>query len=128
MLCTHCNKDTLTAAMRFCPECGKEIADAGNSGDGDNSTDGVRSSPQVVRPRRSPLSPHLSLLNLLCPGVAQIVFGQVAKGIAFVVVAVLALPTLGFVNLILCIVSTIDGYCIGSKLRRGLSVKKWEFF
>ena len=130
MLCAHCNKGTLTAAMRFCPECGKEIAGAGDSRGGDNPTEGVRSSSQgTVSPRRSPHSPHLSLLNLLLPGVAQIVFGQVVKGVAFIVFdIVLAVVTIGVLHGIFAIFAVIDGYCIGSKLRRGLSVGQWEFF
>jgi TM2 domain-containing membrane protein YozV len=69
----------------------------------------------------------LALLNVLLPGVAQIVFGQIAKGILMLLLHFVTFATV-VIPLIIIVLSVIDGYKVGSKLRRTGAVGPWEFF
>ena len=95
------------AGLQFCTTCGRAITAGGT-------------------PITSP-SPHLALLNVLLPGVAQIVFGQIAKGILMLLLHFVTFATV-VIPLIIIVLSVIDGYKVGSKLRRTGAVGPWEFF
>jgi len=94
--------------LQFCTTCGKPVARLD------------------VAPLQSP-SPNLALLNILLPGVAQIVFGQVVKGLIMLGLAVVTSPTF-FTPFIIMVLAVIDGYKVGGKLRRTGVVGPWEFF
>lgn len=116
--CPACGSP-LKEGLKFCTGCGKPVpAPAGvTAGAGAGWSPATRPSP----------SPHLALLNLIIPGIGQLTFGQVKKGILFIVLFIISLPTvLG--PLIVSIISLIDGYQVGSKLRRTGAVGEWEFF
>lgn len=92
-----------------------------------------------VYPSNPPRSPHLAWLNLLTPGLAQIVYGKTGLGIVGVFMtqvlgALTRIPnqTLVFMGavgyLVLLIVSIIDAYKTGLTLRRGKPVSKWRLF
>ncbi len=92
-----------------------------------------------VYPSNPPRSPHLAWLNLLTPGLAQIVFGKTGLGIVGVLVtqvlsAVSRVPntTLIFICVVgyfsLLIGSIVDAYKTGLTLRRGKPVSKWGLF
>ena len=66
-------------------------------------------------------------MNLLLPGMCQIVHGQVAKGLAILVVGIFAYAAI-IPGLIVAAVSTADAYMVGSALRKGKPMGKWRFF
>lgn len=72
-------------------------------------------------------SPHWALLGLVLPGIAHLIFGQVGKGILYIGIYLVTLPTV-FGPLIMVCLSIIDAYKVGFKLRRVGSVGKWELF
>ena len=83
--------------------------------------------PKFIYPSNPPQSKWLSLLNLLLPGVTNVVYGQVGKGIALIVASVLlAVTVIGY--LALMVATTIDAYQIGVVLESGRPVSKWAFF
>lgn len=77
--------------------------------------------------RNPPLSPFYSLIGFFLPGLPQIIYGQIGKGLAMLVLAML-LSTTGPGILIMAFVSLIDGYKVGVKLKSGKPVRPWEFF
>lgn len=104
--CSGCSLARQTG-LRFCTTCGRPVPAAGT----------VPLSP----------SPNLALLNLFLPGVAQIVFGQVAKGLLLLVLSFVTFPTI-VIPLLIVVLAVIDGYKVGSRLRRTGAVGPWEFF
>jgi hypothetical protein len=88
----------------------------------------------LVYPTNPPRSPNLAWLSLLGPGLAQIVFGKTYMGISGIVTFNLifvlsafweSLPILYF---LLLIVTIVDGYMTGNRLKEGFPVGKWQFF
>lgn len=134
MKCIKCGKE-IAEATRFCPECG--------TASGSQSAQPV-SPPQLgtatgtrdqytknkmVYPRNPPLSPYFCWLNLLLGGLAQIIYGQAAKGLVLAVATIIAgvvIPILG--NLTVCAISIVDAYMVGKALKSGKSIGKWQFF
>lgn len=95
--------------------------------------------PTKVYPANPPRSPHLAWLNLLTPGLAQIVYGKTGLGIVGVIVTqVLSvmsrLPsgTIVFLCVVcylgLLISSIVDAYKTGRALGYGKPVGKWQIF
>jgi hypothetical protein len=85
--------------------------------------------PNVVYPSVTPKSPHLTWLNLLLIGLPQMIYGQVGKGLSLLAAAVvLAIVTAGLSALPFVIATIIDGYMVGSVLKSGRPVGKWQFF
>lgn len=91
----------------------------------------------LVYPTNPPRSPHMTWLNLLGPGLAQIVFGKTPMGITGIITMnVIQIITtvapdaaiLGILILPLWIVSIVDGYMTGNRLKEGTPVGKWQFF
>lgn len=90
----------------------------------------------LVYPTNPPRSPHMAWLNLLGPGLAQIVFGKTPMGITGIItVNVLQIisvaPQTEFLGILifpLWIVSIVDGYMTGNRLKEGTPVGKWQFF
>ena len=95
-------------ALSFCTTCGRKVEFPGGR---------AVSSP----------SPNLALLNILVPGIAQMAFGQVAKGIVILVSCLVTSWTVA-IPIVVMIVSVIDGFKVGQKLRRTGVVAPWEFF
>ena len=125
----------------FCPKCGTQAPDAGrfcaacgqplNATSSERLTVGAPSSspPQLVYPRNPPLSPHLCWVNIVFGGLAQIIHGQVAKGLVLLVAMMIAYATVPVVgNIPICIISIIDAYMVGKTLRAGQPVQKWQWF
>jgi hypothetical protein len=81
----------------------------------------------LIYPRNPPLSPHLAWLTLLIPGLPQLIFGQVGKGIVIFIVACVLLPT-GIGPLLVALVALIDAYLVGRALQSGKAISKWQFF
>ena len=132
MFCTECGKPNLESAQ-FCTDCGKSLNGGASAHAGpQNGSAGTRdqTSPRdCVYPRNPPLSPHICWVNIVLGGLAQIIYGQVAKGIVLLIATFAfgaLLPVFG--NVTVCIVSIIDAYMVGAALRNGRAVRKWQFF
>ena len=143
MYCNHCGKP-VAEGSRFCSECGTPLGEAqepiGSTPVADiqantsNITDtriGTRDeykAGKLVYPRNPPLSPHLCWVNFFLVGLAQIIHSQVAKGFALIGITII----LGFIffpaALVLSLVSILDAFLVGWKLKRGKPVGKWQFF
>ena len=133
MQCRSCNKE-LKQHARFCAECGAPVplepqSAPTSAGHGAVGTRDQSKRSDLIHPKNPPLSPHLCWLNILLGGLAQIMYGQVGKGLAIFGVIILSnviLPVL----LALCIgiASIIDAYMVGAYLKKGKSVSKWQFF
>jgi TM2 domain-containing membrane protein YozV len=125
MKCPSCgNANSETA--RFCIRCGTPIGtvSTGNSGTRDDLA-----SSDFVYPRNPPLSVHICWLNLFLGGAAQMIHGQVAKGLAILgamILSNLMLPAI--LAIAINIASVIDAYNLGKTLKSGKAVKKWDFF
>jgi TM2 domain-containing membrane protein YozV len=115
MICPHC-KAQIADGLPYCSNCGKPL-----SGQQPRSND-----PNLVYPKNPPLSPYLAVLNILIPGAAQLVYGQVAKGIV-TFIAVYGLLAFG-IGVILYFVSIVDAYMVGNCLKNGKPVGQWQFF
>ena len=92
-----------------------------------------------IYPSNPPRSPHLAWLNLLGPGLAQVVYGKTGLGVAAIVLTNMisffiyfSIPLLttfcGIAYLGLLITSIVDGYRTAVALRNGLAVGKWKLF
>jgi hypothetical protein len=94
------------------------------------TTTNVQTAPtDLVYPKNPPLSPHICWINLIVAGLAQLIHGQVVKGIALFA----ACWTLGWIipvvgNLSIVVVSLIDGYMVGKALKMGKTLTKWQWF
>jgi hypothetical protein len=90
-----------------------------------NKGEGERD-PNLVYPSTPPKSPHFCWLNIIAGGIAQIIFGQVAKGVTLFVATILLL----FVEMwwVVNIISIIDAYMVGKVLQSGRPVGQWKFF
>jgi hypothetical protein len=120
--CRQCGKPNLKTA-RFCAACGDPFQPLGKVESA--STD----RKALIYPRNPPLSPHLAWLNLALTGIAQIVHGQVAKGILLAIATFTLAVIIPFVGgLAVCILSIIDAYMVGRALRAGRTLRKWQWF
>ncbi len=143
MYCNHCGKQVV-AGSRFCSECGTPLGEtktaqssqtitdtaAGTSSISD-TTIGTRDefkTSKLVYPRNPPLSPHLCWVNFFLVGLAQMIHGQVAKGFTIIGVTILVGLIFFPATLVLSLITILDAFLVGWKLKRGKPVGKWQFF
>ena len=113
---------------RYCPKCGAMLSSGtavpsapyGGSG-------GSASNQSLVYPRNPPLSPYVCLVNLLLPGVAQMIHGQAGKGIVWVILWFVSWSTLGILTIPVIIASVVDAYRVGRALKSGRAIGQWEW-
>lgn len=118
--CPQC-ATSLNVGVRFCPKCGVAAQGTPPAAHGDAST--------MVYPRNPPLSPHVCWLNIILSGTAQMLHGQIAKGIFFAIVSIIAFFFgMGFGGLVVCFISIVDAYKVGKVLKSGRPVNKWEWW
>lgn len=137
MLCPKCGQENADTT-NFCSKCGsalkgqasqQEVSAPQGAGTRDQCSTDV-----LVYPRNPPLSPHLCWLNLIWPGIAQMVHGQIAKGVCLVVALPISLSIAAalwiffLLPMMVVILSTIDAYKVGKTLEAGKPVGKWEWF
>jgi hypothetical protein len=118
MVCTKCGHDN-TSEAAFCGKCGTVLSRS-------PSPDPTQRDATKVYPSNPPKSPHLAWLNLLIPGLSQILMEQTIKGIVLLVSSVVLYVT--GVGILIQIASIVDGYMIGAALKSGRPVGQWEFF
>lgn len=132
MYCTSCGKQNSDTA-RFCTECGTSVSGSSSAQpETKNPRAGTRDrDPAVglINPRNPPLSPNICWLNILIAGLAQMVHGQIGKGLLITFVVPLILFNLPLALGLACLtLSIIDAYKLGVVLQRGQAVGKWQFF
>ena len=132
MFCPKCNKE-IADGSSFCPECGERTLVTNNStNDLHNSAAGTRdqnNTSKLVHPKNPPLTPHLCWINLLLSGLAQMIYGQIAKGIfllAITIISNLFLPII--LALVIGGISIVDAYMVGKALKNGAHLTKWAWF
>ena len=108
----------------FCTRCGATLAGTPTTGTRD---DQVRLGA-LVYPRNPPLSPHLCWVNIAVSGLAQIIYGQTAKGVTLLVVTLASNLILPFLlAMLIGAFSIYDAWRVGRALQKGRTVGKWEF-
>lgn len=143
MYCPKCGKEN-TLDAKFCPDCGADLqSKVIPKGEGRPVTSNVAGTrdqqkpSELVYPRNPPLSPHLCWLNIVLQGLAQMIYGQVAKGVTILVsvlVGFAILPNLlsegwFWIAVIAAYAFTInDAYKVGLALKMGKPVGKWDWF
>jgi TM2 domain-containing membrane protein YozV len=133
MKCRDCHIE-LKGHARFCSECGAPVPleppttskaiSLGAVGTRDQSKQS-----DLIYPPKTPLSPHLCWLNLLLAGLAQIIYGQVGKGLTIlgaVIISNFIIPVLPALSIV--ILSIVDAYQVGAYLKQGKPVGKWQIF
>jgi len=122
MICPHC-KTQIADGLPFCSNCGKQTSVTVSPQQNQNNANRTG----LIFPKNPPLSPYLAALNLLFPGIAQLVYGQVAKGVVLFIASIVLLPIAG-IGLIVLIAAVVDAYMVGIYLQGGRPVGQWQFF
>ena len=132
MFCSKCGKE-LVEGTRFCGECGTQF---GPSGQPEKPTNekavGTRDQGRksgTIYPGNRARTPHLCWLNLLVAGLAQMIHGQIAKGLVILALAIfsnLVLPVI--LALFIIVASIVDAFMVGRTLKKGIPVGKWAWF
>jgi len=118
--CPQCS-NPMMAGTRFCPKCGT----AAQGIPAPNQSDAAN----LVYPRNPPLSVHLCWLNIVLSGTAQIIYGQVGKGIFLAVLSlVVFFFSFGIGSFLICFISLSDAYRVGQVLKSGKPVGKWAWW
>lgn len=133
MYCSSCGKG-IPDGSAFCPECGTQLNGTMPSTQQEyrqsqSSAQGTRDQTRtdLIYPKNPPVSPHVSLLALIQPGIPHVIYGQVAKGLLLTVAFWLSIPT-GIGPLIILVGALVDAYKIGNALKLGRTVGKWQVF
>lgn len=136
MQCSQCGHDNLPQA-KFCAKCGAPVAASRVSspsvpppppspGPPPVPPPGQPPSGKLIYPSNPPQSPHLAWINILIPGLSQILMGQTAKGIVLLVSSYVLLVV--GIGALVWLASIIDGYLVGQVLQSGRPVGEWQFF
>jgi hypothetical protein len=136
MFCSKCGNE-IAENSRFCTSCGAQAQiSTGGAPRGFDTSVGTRDqgrmqsgSSDLIYPKNPPLSPHLCWLNLVIGGLAQMIYGQAAKGCVILIAAIASnfvLPLL--LAAAIGVASIVDAYRVGKKLAAGEAVGKWEWF
>lgn len=122
--CPYCGKSVKKDARR-CPHCTFPVATAGP----ESRT--AESPADLIHPTSPPLEPLLvAILSGCCiAGLGQMVLGQVAKGVLFLLAALtLGIITAGFSVFLTWPLMGIDAFMVAKKLKSGKPVTQWECF
>lgn len=118
MVCTKCGHEN-TSEAAFCGKCGTVLSRS-------SSPETTPRDAGKVYPSNPPKSPHLAWLNLLIPGLSQILMEQTIKGIVLLVSSVVLWVT--GIGVLIQIASVVDGFMVGNVLKSGRPVSQWQFF
>jgi hypothetical protein len=127
--CTQCGVVSNSDAS-FCIGCGKRLDDADHKNFLTSAQYAAApKDKQYVYPRIPPLSPHICWTSALVAGLAQIIFGQYAKGWTLLVVSLILLTLTGGASFLpVAAIAVFDAYRVGRALRDSRPVKKWQCF
>jgi hypothetical protein len=122
--CHRCGSATFRDAV-VCVSCGVALGQALEIPDRPSADYRKGISPAAV-----PWNPLLAcLLTVLLPGLPQMMFGQVLKGIAILVAVAIAWGSTEHALVpVAWGLAAVDAYRIAAKLKDGLHVGYWEFF
>jgi hypothetical protein len=139
MQCPRCGQENPPQA-KFCGKCGEAILAPPTAPPPPPPiapapgvpprTGGIAAGPtptgKLIYPSNPPQSPHLAWVNLLIPGLSQILMGQTTKGIVLLVGSYVLL----FIGIgaLVWIGSVVDGFMVGQVLQSGRPVGEWQFF
>jgi hypothetical protein len=129
MYCTRCGAE-ISKDNSFCRNCGRRFYFTGET-----SYYGIVSFPvpetsEMVYPSVPPKNPLKAfLLSFLVIGIGQMYAGQVTKGVAlFILALIISVLIVPYAVLGVWIISVFDAYYVARKLRRGFPVRQWEWF
>jgi hypothetical protein len=133
--CLECGT-SLSEGSKFCPACGTSAEKDWESAIPAPGRRKPGAASHLIRPTDPPLSPHLCWLNLFCPGIAQLILGQLWKGLLIIGFATLfglamsrfPASVMSFAAFGILIGSTVDAYMVGKALKFGTSIGKWDWF
>jgi hypothetical protein len=134
MQCSRCGQDNPPQA-KFCAKCGEPISASPppvppppprQPLPTPHAPGELRPTGKLVYPSNPPPNPNLAWINIIIPGLSQIIMGQTVKGI-ILLIASFSL-SLVVVGLLIWIASIIDGYMVGQVLQSGRPVGEWQFF
>jgi TM2 domain-containing membrane protein YozV len=125
MQCSRCGQENPPEA-KFCGKCGAPMSQVPPPVRPEPIPAPPPTGKKLVYPKNPPLSPHLAWLNLIIPGLSQILMGQNAKGITLLLSSYL-LAWAG-IGVLIWIAAVIDGFMVGQVLQRGQPVGEWQFF
>jgi len=129
MFCTRCGSE-INREESFCKNCGRKLFFLGDTPYYQQVTLPFPETIEMVYPSNPPRSHLLAvILSLFVIGIGQMYVGQLAKGAALFIVAlivsVLIMPYayIGFWG-----IGMIDTYRISNKLHKKHPVRQWEWF
>ena len=134
MQCSRCGQENPPHA-KFCAKCGQPMSAASAASPPvppppppppPPRPPGSPPSGKLIYPSKPPQSPHLAWINILLPGLSQILMGQTTKGIVLLIGSLVLLP-IG-IGALVWIGSIIDGFLVGQVLQSGRPVGEWQFF
>jgi hypothetical protein len=134
MQCSRCGQDNPPQA-KFCAKCGQPVSappppvppgPPPPPPGGSHAITDPRPAGNLVYPSNPPPNPNLAWINIIIPGLSQILMGQTVKGVVLLIASLsLSLVVIG---VLIWIVSIIDGYMVGKVLQSGRPVGEWQFF
>ncbi len=128
MNCSKCGRSNPDDA-RFCSQCGAPLGEPFEVQETIQNAHDQNRRPDLVYPKNPPLNPHLCWVNLVVSGLAQILHGQVAKGILLLVLTMASNMMFPIVlAIVIGALSVADAFMVGKSLQRGIPVEKWAWF
>lgn len=134
MQCSRCGQDNPPQA-KFCAKCGQPISappppvppsPLPQPPPRPNVPVGPSPAGKLIYPSNPPPNPNLAFINILVPGLSQILMGQTVKGIVLLIASLCL--SLVLIGVLIWIASIIDGYMVGKVLQSGRPVGEWQFF
>lgn len=129
MFCTRCGSE-IPSENSYCTSCGRKLYFTGNTSYYGQVSFTVPETREMVYPSMKARSPFLAfLLSFLLIGLGQTYVGQITKGVAlFMVALVTGVLITPHIAVGIWLIGFIDAYRIARKLRQGYPVRQWEWF
>lgn len=129
MFCTRCGSE-IARESSHCRVCGRRLFFTGETSYYGQVSFSVPETAEMVYPSETPKSPFLaSVLSLFVIGVGQMYVGQVTKGVAmFILALIISVLIVPHAVVGLWLIAVFDAFLIARKLRRGHPVRQWQWF
>lgn len=129
MFCTRCGA-VISQEDSNCQNCGRKFFFTGENSYYGQVSFTVPETAEMIYPSDPPRNPLLALLlSFLVIGVGQLYVGQVTKGIALFIVALLVgVLFFPYAAGVIWAIGILDAPLIARKLRHGYPVRHWEWF